>query len=333
MPSALMDLPDLPFRYEDHGIFRHPALSLSDPLFRKFKSDLSSSIRSTRSPMEDSLVANAPAIHNEFRSVHSSVQRLDDTLLANTETIQQLKISLDTAVQQLASKAAANRQSLDNVYGFMEKIGEHMMRTARHERRRAPSQPGTGDGLEWNGPPQGTPELQRGQERQEDGPRDQADGSHPTMNAAEGYPALEQKLAMLEAELAARYEQIPPETLADVDPTMLPRNAPLQQQWDEWFKGVQGRPSLWILNKTFKSKWRKGGGNTMAKTFSFKRAIITSILQQILNAEAKGGGTLAEREERVLAFVVKGLNSGMTLNQYYLLATRKSMPKEASEEP
>jgi len=85
------------------------------------------------------------------------------------------------------------------------------------------------------------------------------------------------------------------------------------------------------LNKTFKSRWRKGGGNTIAKTFSFKKTIVHSILLQILHEQT---GTLAGKEARVLAFVIKGLNAaGTTLNQYYLLVQRKSMPRTRSEEP
>ncbi|KAF9975112.1 hypothetical protein BGZ75_000623, partial [Mortierella antarctica] len=140
-----------------------------------------------------------------------------------------------------------------------------------------------------------------------------------------------ERLAELETQLASRYDQVPPRTLDDVDPTMLPRNVSLQRHWEEWFKGVDGRPSLWILNRTFKSKWRQGRGNTLTKTFSFKKAIVTSVLKIILNEEANGG-TVDEREARSLEFLIRGLNSGTTLNQYYLLTQKKKNRSEARRE-
>ena len=127
-------------------------------------------------------------------------------------------------------------------------------------------------------------------------------------------------LGALETQLASRYAQVPPRTIDLVDRTMLPRSAPLQRLWDEWFQGVEGRPSLWVLNTTFKMRWRKGCGNTVTKTFSFKKAIVTSVLRMILNTNE--GGTLDEKEARVLAFLTKMLNSGTTLNQYYLMITK-----------
>ncbi|KAG0347797.1 hypothetical protein BGZ54_004794 [Gamsiella multidivaricata] len=95
---------------------------------------------------------------------------------------------------------------------------------------------------------------------------------------------------------------------------MLPRNEPLQRQWDELFRGIDGRPALWTLNKTFKSKWRKGHGNTLAKTFSLKKTIVYSILDLKLDTER---ATLEAREESALEAVEDQLRV-MTLNRYYL---------------
>ena len=47
------------------------------------------------------------------------------------------------------------------------------------------------------------------------------------------------------------------------------------------------------------------------------------MLRFIPKEEAKGG-TLNESEARALEFLIKGLNSGTTLNQYYLLLQKKT---------
>ncbi|KAI7816641.1 hypothetical protein BC939DRAFT_508130 [Gamsiella multidivaricata] len=136
----------------------------------------------------------------------------------------------------------------------------------------------------------------------------------PAAPAAPRQQSLKERRMVLEEELGSRYVHYPPNSVDLVDVTMLPCNEPLQRQWDEWFRGVDGRPSLWILNKTFKSKWRKGHGNTLAKTFSFKKTIVYSILDLILNTE---GATLEAREESALQVVEDQLRV-MTLNRYYL---------------
>ncbi|KAF9971506.1 hypothetical protein BGZ75_001844, partial [Mortierella antarctica] len=261
-------------------------------------------MRVVKSPMEDSLLANAPAIHNEFRTVHSSVQRVDHTLQANTDAIQQLTKLADNVVQQITSKVAADGQSLDRVYEFMERMGEimekmggNMVRTARRERRCPQVQ-------QQQQQQQGRP-GQQGQAEQQSQPEEQQPPEQGPIHLGQGHtepqgpiePAValvsrgltwEERLVALETQLASRYAQIPPRNICDVDPTMLPRSAPLQRHWDEWFQGVEGRPSLWILNKTFKARWRKGGGNTLTKTFSFKKAIVFSVLKMILN-DNEGG--------------------------------------------
>jgi uncharacterized coiled-coil protein SlyX len=322
---ALMDLSDVPFRYGDHGVFRHPVFAPDNQMFRKFKDDLSNSMKSAKSPTEDSLLANAPAIHSEFRTVHSSVQHLDHKLDA---AVTQLKTVLENVVQQISGKVASNEQSMNRVYDFMEKMGNHMVRAARRVRQHPEKH---------KSPPLGKERIAHSNEGQGDQEQDSQDGgdherddqeqedqAQPFLNGPGNRLSVEERLEKLESRLASRYFQVaPPKELGRVDRTMLPRSASLLQHWDEWFKGVEGRPSLWILNKTFKSKWRKGGGNTLTKTFSFKKAIITSVLRFILNEEAKGG-TLDEREARALEFVIKGLNSGMTLNQYYLLLQKKT---------
>jgi hypothetical protein len=329
---ALMEHPDAPFRYGDHVVFKHPAFSLGNPLFRKFKDDLCNSMRNARSPMEDSLIANAPAIHNEFRTVHSSVLRVDHTLQAATDAIQDLTKKLESVAQQITNKVTADGHSLDRVYEFMEKIGSHIVQTARRERRRPQDQ----QQQQSSQPEQQVLGQGQGQGREQGQGQEQRYQEHGLVqlaaNTARGCPTLEERVAELEIQLASQYVQSPPRTLNDVDRTMLPRSSSLQQHWDEWFKGVEGRPSLWILNKTFKSKWRQGGGNTLTKTFSFKKTIITSVLKLILNEEANGG-SVAERETRVLQFLTKGLNSGTTLNQYYLLLQKKSEPEVTMEDP
>ncbi|KAG9319267.1 hypothetical protein KVV02_003331 [Mortierella alpina] len=234
----LMQLLDAPFRYEDHGVFRHPVFSLENPPFRKFREDLSNNMRVVKSPMEDSLLANAPAIHNEFRTVHSAVQRLDHTLQANTDAIQQLTKLADNVVQQITSKVTPDGQSLDRVYEFMERMGElmekmggNMIRTARRERR-CPQVQQQQQQQQGHPGQQGQPEQQgqpKEQQPPEQGPIHRGQGHTEPQGPIEPAVAMvsrgltwEERLVALETQLASRYAQIPPRNVCDVDPTMLP---------------------------------------------------------------------------------------------------------------
>lgn len=110
-----------------------------------------------------------------------------------------------------------------------------------------------------------------------------------------------------------------------VDVTMLLHSEPLHLWWKEWFQGTEGQPAIWSLNKTFGAKWCKGHGNTLAKTFSVKKAIVYSILDIMLEIDR---ATLDEREESALQVVEDHLKV-MTLNRYYLMvATAKRQPGE-----
>ncbi|KAG0345300.1 hypothetical protein BG004_003813 [Podila humilis] len=136
----------------------------------------------------------------------------------------------------------------------------------------------------------------------------------PITQISHRQPSLNERRTSLETELASRFPHSPPASVDFVDVTFLSRSDPLRQQWKEWFQGVEGRPAIWILNKTFGTKWCNGHGNTLAKTFSVKKAIIYSILDIMLDIK---GATLDEREESALQVVENQLKV-MTLNRYYL---------------
>ncbi|KAG9319268.1 hypothetical protein KVV02_003332 [Mortierella alpina] len=160
--------------------------------------------------------------------------------------------AVEDIVLQISNKAIADGLSVDRVYEFMEKVGETMVRTARREGRCPP-----------------------GQQQQQ-----------PLQSKAVGQSSKDQNLknfetmtSLSQTTLSPKDPKLPPRTLDDVDPTILPRSVSLETHWEEWFKGADGRPSLWILNKSVKPKWRQRRGNTLTKTFSFKKAIITAVLK------------------------------------------------------
>ncbi|KAG0348272.1 hypothetical protein BGZ54_004675, partial [Gamsiella multidivaricata] len=66
--AVLINLRTSEFRYGEHHIFRDRLFGST--LFLRFQERLLHSIETTRSPVSDSLAANAPAINHEFRSLH-----------------------------------------------------------------------------------------------------------------------------------------------------------------------------------------------------------------------------------------------------------------------
>ncbi|KAF9992061.1 hypothetical protein BGZ65_012746, partial [Modicella reniformis] len=86
--AALMDLcGELQFRYEDHGVFQDPLYK--SRMFMDFRQQMASAV----SPVTDSLHANAPAIHYEFRSLNS---KMDDMVqLLKNDLIGGLNKSLE----------------------------------------------------------------------------------------------------------------------------------------------------------------------------------------------------------------------------------------------
>ncbi|KAG9321109.1 hypothetical protein KVV02_007338 [Mortierella alpina] len=294
-----------------------------NPLFRKFKDDLSDKMRNAGSLMEDSPIA---PMH--LRSITSFAQY---TPLFNAWTKPSYPTrmlfnnckSAEGIVLLTSNKAIADGLSVDRVYEFMETMGKNIERAARRERRYLPGQQ-----QQETLPEQSRRPEQQGPESQEQRDQNQPVANQPAANRSQTF---EERLAELETQLASRYDQVPPRTLDDVDPTMLPRSVSLERHWEEWFKGVDGRPSLWILNKTFKSKWRQGRGNTLTQTFSFKKAIVSAVLKDILSEEAHGG-TVDEREARAFKFLIGHLNSGTTLNQIFLRTHKKKNQPEARED-
>lgn len=85
---------DVRCQYSEHHVLKLPVFR--SELFQQFSSQLLHSIQIARSPLSDSLTANAPAIQQEFRQVKTSVASLHthlegglDSLRNNYDTLQQ----------------------------------------------------------------------------------------------------------------------------------------------------------------------------------------------------------------------------------------------------
>ncbi|KAF9324398.1 hypothetical protein BG006_000556 [Podila minutissima] len=111
---ALINLPQEPFLYGDHCILQHSVFK--GPLFLKFKEDLLKSMATAISPMSDSLMANAPTIHNEFGTVNTRMNQFKHEIRhlfqeSNAKTAKELKCLEEVLVNQHSTFIGASNQN------------------------------------------------------------------------------------------------------------------------------------------------------------------------------------------------------------------------------
>ncbi|KAF8939869.1 hypothetical protein BGZ58_008497 [Dissophora ornata] len=90
--AVLMALRNPEFRNSEHHIFREQVFGSA--LFLEFQVQLLQSVETSKSPVSDSLAANAPAINHEFRSLHMRDEQ------RNRQPNQLLKLVLDSREEQ-----------------------------------------------------------------------------------------------------------------------------------------------------------------------------------------------------------------------------------------
>ena len=65
--------------------------------------------------------------------------------------------------------------------------------------------------------------------------------------------------------------------------TMVPRDASLDDHWQEWFYGVSGNPSILQLNEWYNTSWRRGSTKTISNAnavmYMYKKNIIHAVLK------------------------------------------------------
>ncbi|KAF9368193.1 hypothetical protein CPB97_004874, partial [Podila verticillata] len=351
---ALINLPQEPFLYGDHRILQHSIFK--GPLFLKFKEDLLESMATAISPMSDSLMANAPAIHNEFSTVNTRMNQFEHEICqlfqaSNAQTAKELKRLEEVLVNQHSTFiGATNQNKIELIMQFWSAVRDislSISNTAHTAQLNFLSSLGPGlldkqvkqQPIEQQCDKQQCDKQQRDKQQhdkqlhndqqhneqqynEQQYNEQQRIGQHlenpPVAQISHRQPSSKERQTSLKTELASQYVHYPPTSVDLVDVMFLSRSEPLRRQWKEWFQGTEGRPAIWSLNKTFRTKWHKGHGNTLAKTFSVKKTIIYSILDIMLEIE---GATLNEREESALQVMEDQLKV-MTLNRYYLKVAR-----------
>ncbi|KAG0195340.1 hypothetical protein BGX28_001622, partial [Mortierella sp. GBA30] len=163
---ALMSLTDAPLQYGDHRVFKHPVFATDNALFWKFKMDLCHNMTTARSPMADSLIANAPAIHSEFRTVHSAVQRLDQNVITNNDAIKELDKRVDSVVQHFCNKAIDEGRTMGRALDLLERMAQSILHIVRQERQERQQRPQRAQQLQQQHQEQQQEQEQQGQQEQ-----------------------------------------------------------------------------------------------------------------------------------------------------------------------
>ncbi|KAI8598387.1 hypothetical protein EDD21DRAFT_417800 [Dissophora ornata] len=106
---------------------------------------------------------------------------------------------------------------------------------------------------------------------------------------------------------------------------MLPHDPSLEDIWQEWFHGVNGKPSILQLNKWFSTSWRRGStkaiSNANAAMYLFKKNIVHAILQSFPPGSDE---LLVEREAAALISAKKRIERAGSINMF-----ERSLPKKA----
>lgn len=151
----------------------------------------------------------------------------------------------------------------------------------------------------------------------------------PTPEPAPAPQELLQRMDELALELGSKYD-----FLFDVDDgvryEMIPKSRSLRDHWCEWFRGMDGNPSIWRLNgvkgrsvfglngKAAATQWRWDPSfpckrNTYDAQWKFKKDIVYMVLEVMLAFDSNID--LAVREEKALVQIEKAKGS-MTLNAF-----------------
>ena len=106
--------------------------------------------------------------------------------------------------------------------------------------------------------------------------------------------------------------------------TMVPRDASLDDHWQEWFYGVSGNPSILQLNEWYNTSWRRGS----TKTISNANAVMYMYKKNIIHAVLKSFPPdreipLGEREMLALVTVKKCIECVGSISMF-----ERSLPKK-----
>jgi hypothetical protein len=349
--ATLMDLcGDHQFRYEDHNVFKVPLFR--SRMFMDFREQLRERMANAVSPVSDSLHANSPAIHYEFRSLNSKV---DDVIqLLKYDFADNVGKSLERSREVWAntvSSAINNgvntfRRDLTNTTSvFLDALKEISASSYQTLTKAAailpgvamasssPSAPGpsrpnqaqaSGRQLRPHtqqvlepveaAQPAAEIDLVQSAEQAQDTVDPGIQITHPRPTEGLAGVALAKEIDRMEDMLGGVLGEMPPKCHG----TMLPRDIPLRSLWEEWFDGTTTQLPIWALNKHFRSKWRSRPGkegDMMNHLYKYKRDIVRSVIKVLL-LEAEGT-TLAEKVESALLIVEDRVHDLGGLNKYY----------------
>lgn len=319
---VLLSITDDPMcMYGQHEIFMTLSV-FSSTMFKEYSLQLRESMRNAQSPLTDSLTANAPAIHHEFRSVKTAlgaleahvqqrdtyVQRRFDGVDRNVEGVSRQLVSISQAIhstfrnagqllgaaatqvsmehqQQVQRRRQHSRQHPTQEQRGLEQVPERLLNDLGHE---------SNEDAEDQGP-NVAEELELGQEQEQQVPLGPSDAD----------------LTMLGDEIAMSKIQIQPR---DDRFSMKPRDTSLNDHFDEWFAGEPPEsPSIWKMNSVYKKGWRKKWNAVDRNHYAFKKRLIEEVLREIHKAE---GPTLEEKVTRGIAAVQEAVDRAGSLAKH-----------------
>jgi len=314
--------------YGQHDMFtKHPAFS--SPIFREYSLQLQQSMRDTRSPLTDSLTANAPALHHEFRSVKTALGTLDGLIRQQNTYIQQRfdgvercsDHNADAVGDQLLSISRAIQNAFGNASQIVGDTVTQVERQRQEQRRRRPRQ--NPQPQLQQGEPEQIPELPQidaGHELNDD-VEDLAGGQELVDEQEHQLPVDPSKedLVRLENEIALTMDQIQPR---NKDFQMKRRDISLNDLFDEWFAGERTRrpPSIWKMNNFYGKEWRTGWSQVNRTHYCFKKKVVMEVMTQVYKAE---GRTLRDRITNGVATVQEAIEQAGSISKYHKNLPRK----------
>ncbi|GJJ68189.1 hypothetical protein EMPS_00535 [Entomortierella parvispora] len=168
--------------------------------------------------------------------------------------------------------------------------------------------------------------------------------SPPSLAAPIDHNELLSRMDELALELGTTYNPLRGEYVSEEPVEMISNYCSIRDLWKEWFQGVRGRPSIWVLNgvrgrrvfalngKSANTVWRWRANdrnfplkpNSYDAQWKFKKDVVYQVLKVML--ELDSSTPLAVREETALTAVEKAQGK-MSLNAFIqkVKVTKKSL--------
>lgn len=307
--------------YNDHDLFKLPVFNV--PMFREYSRQLRESMGNATSPLTDSLTANAPALHHEFRSVKTTLGTLDGLIRQQTTYLQQrfdeAERRADHDADAVGGQLLSITQSIKNTFtNALQIAGDTMTQVERQQqehRKRRSRQLHPQSQLQQREMVLEQVHIDPGHVSNDGVVENQAEGQEPEHEQEHQPPAEPSMvdLVRLEKDIASTMTQINPATKAF---QMKPRDISLGDLFDEWFVGERRsrRPSIWKMNEVYGKAWRSGWNQVNRTHYSFKKKLIMEVLRQVHKTE---GRTLGDRIHNGLAATQGAIDRVGSISKYH----------------